>query len=149
MTVTRSSKQGLEYIRQFESFEPEVYKDVAGKDTIGFGHLIKPGEVFDTPITREEGERIFKRDVGVAERAVNDLVKVPLNQNQFDALTSFVYNVGRGNFATSTMLAKLNQGDYDGAASEFPRWKYAGGKEYRGLLNRRLAEQATFKTPTV
>lgn len=142
MTKNASAK-GLDYIRQFEKFEPVPYPDVAGKMTIGYGHLILPGEHF-TSITKAEAESLFKKDVGIAERAINRLVKVPLSQNQYDALTSLVFNIGIGAFESSTILRKINVKDYAGASAEFPRWKYAGGTEVRGLLNRRLAEQATW-----
>ncbi len=77
-------------------------------------------------------------------RAVNRLVTVPLTQNQFDALISFVFNLGIGNFRTSTLLKKLNAGDYTGAAKEFPPWVRADGKQLPGLIKRRDAEKALF-----
>jgi lysozyme len=82
--------------------------------------------------------------LGKTERAIKRLVNVPVNQLEYDALTSFTYNEGPNNLASSTLLKKLNQGDYDGAANEFPRWIYAGGKPSEGLRTRRLAEQALF-----
>jgi len=79
-----------------------------------------------------------------AEDAVNRLVKVELTQNQFDMLVSFVFNVGEGQFKRSTLLRLLNQGDYEGAANELPKWKFDNGKMIQGLLNRRLEEQKIF-----
>jgi lysozyme len=73
-------------------------------------------------------------------------VKRPLNQNQWDALVSFVYNVGAGNFISSTMLKLLNQGDYKGAAGEFPKWVHTNGQINPGLVRRRAAERALFET---
>ncbi len=83
-------------------------------------------------------------DLAQCERAVNRLVKVTLTQNQFDALVSFVFNVGSGNLQSSTLLRKLNSGDYKGAADEFLRWNKAAGKVMNGLVARRTAEREFF-----
>ena len=88
----------------------------------------------------------LRQDVAESERAVNQHVHVPLTQHQFDALVSFVFNLGAGNFRTSTLLKKLNARDYDGAAQEFGRWVQAGGKTLPGLVRRREAESALFLT---
>jgi len=84
-------------------------------------------------------------DVREAEDAINDLCKVSLTQNQFDALVSFVFNVGVGAFKSSTLLRKLNAGDYDGAAGQFPRWNKDNGREIAGLTKRRHLEQSVFQ----
>lgn len=143
--MRRTSQKGIDMIKRWERFVPTVYKDVAGFDTIGWGHLIKQGETF-TRITEEQGEALLVADLAEAERAVNDLVKVPLNKNQFDALVSFTFNLGRANLARSTLLRRLNAGMYEAAAAEFPRWVYAGGQQWQGLKNRRAHEQALFET---
>ena len=137
------SLAGLAHIKGWEGFRSYVYLDSAGKPTIGYGHLIKPYESFTT-ITEAEAARLLAKDVSTAENAVNAAVTVPLTQNQFDALVSFVYNVGAGAFSRSTMLKKLNQGDYFEAQKQFTRWVYAGGKVVPGLANRRLAESRLF-----
>lgn len=138
---------GLAHIKGWEGFRSTVYLDQAGKRTIGYGHLIKPGESFGT-ISEAEASRLLARDVSWAETAVNQAVKVPLSQNQFDALVSFVFNVGVGNFSTSTLLKRLNAGDYLSAQQNFTRWIYVspGGVKQvsAGLANRRLAEAQLF-----
>lgn len=148
MASIRISKAGVNKIIEHEGLRLKPYKDSAGLWTIGYGHLIKfPEEKYllnPEGIIKKEAEKLLKHDLKPAEKAVNDFVKMPLTGNQYDALVSFVYNVGSGNFADSTMLRRLNVGDYDGAAAEFPKWKYAGGKENAGLLARRAKEQNLF-----
>lgn len=137
------SLAGLAHLKQFEGLRLQPYKDVAGLWTIGYGHLLKAGEWWDS-ITEEFATRLLAQDVGTAEDAVNALVKVPLSQPQFDALVSFVYNVGVGAFRRSTLLRLLNAGDYAGAAAQLPLWRKAGGKIVQGLVNRRAQEVAMF-----
>lgn len=137
------SQQGIEALKFFEGLRLTVYKDSAGLDTIGYGHLVKPGESFTT-ITEAEAEQLLKADISYAEDAVNRLVKVDLDQNQYDALVSFVYNVGAGAFADSTLLKRLNYGDYQGAANELDRWNKAGGRVIDGLVSRRYHEKRLF-----
>ena len=149
MATIRISKAGINKIKVHEALKLYPYQDVAGIWTIGYGHVIKPDEQhlkIGAPITEDYAEELLKEDIAVAEKAVNDLVKAPLTGNQYDALVSFVYNVGINAFEHSTMLSKINQGDYEGAAEEFPRWKYSGGKEVAGLLARRAREQNLFLT---
>lgn len=145
------SNFGLNLIRRFEGFRPNVYQDAAGHWTIGYGHLIKPGESYYPygnikTITHEEAVRLLEQDTATAQNAVREYVKVPLTQNQFDALTSFVFNVGVGAFRNSILLRKLNSGDYSGAAKEFEKWKYAKGIELPGLIARRTEEKRIFLT---
>lgn len=139
------SQAGLDFIKQFESFEHNAYPDPgtgASPWTIGYGHTrgVRPGMT----CTREEAEQWLAEDVESAARAVKDYVQVELSQGQFDALVSFIYNVGVHNFNTSTLLRKLNNGDYEGAANEFPRWNRAAGKVLAGLTRRRDAERQRF-----
>ena len=141
------SDQGLDFIRQFEKFEPTAYPDpgTGGSPwTIGYGHTqgVRPGDVCD----EQQAEYWLHKDVESAERAVQDYVTVPLTQGQFDALVSFVFNVGVHNFNTSTLLRKINAGDMEGAANEFLRWNKSGGKVLRGLTARRSAEAAIFRS---
>lgn len=138
-------KEGLEIIKDFEGFYPRRYVCPAGYWTIGYGHVIKASEHFDEPITLEVGEELLQGDVEEAENGVNGLVQVPLGQNQFDALVSWTFNLGTGNLASSTLLRKLNDGDYEGAAAEFKRWKYGGGVVLPGLVRRRKAEEDLFR----
>lgn len=137
------SLAGLAHLKTFEGLRLQPYQDVAGKWTIGYGHLIKAGEYFDT-ITEAQAAQLLNDDANTAEDAVNSLVKVPLTQSQFDALVSFVYNVGVGAFRRSTLLRLLNAGDYAGAAAQLPLWRNAGGRVVQGLVNRRAAEVAMF-----
>lgn len=137
------SESGLNLIKHFEGFSPKVYLDAAGLPTIGYGHLIKTGEVFTT-LDLEEAEILLKEDVAIAERAVSKLVHVPLTANQFDALVSFSFNLGSGALQRSSLRQKLNRGEYMSAAFEFPRWVWAGGKKLPGLVRRRHAELAHY-----
>lgn len=130
-------------IKRFEGFSPTAYLDSAGLSTIGYGHLIKAGEYF-TSIDENEAAALLAKDTDTAVNAVKKLVSVPLTQNQYNALVSFVYNIGTGAFKDSTLLKKLNAGDYLGAAAEFMRWKYAGGQIVQGLVNRREQEKEVF-----
>jgi len=139
----KTSQAGLDLIKEFEGFEAEPYICAGGKNTIGYGHVIKKGEAFDT-ITEETATALLADDVEDAEGAVNDYVHVELTQNQFDALVSFVFNIGGIAFYRSTLLKKLNKGDYEGAAKQFTRWVYAGGRKLNGLIKRRQAEMELF-----
>uniref|UniRef100_UPI001B316D19 lysozyme n=1 Tax=Pantoea ananas TaxID=553 RepID=UPI001B316D19 len=95
-------------------------------------------------ITGEQADKYLREDLLVAELTINTNVKVKLTQNQFDALASFVFNLGSGNFVKSTLLKKLNAGDIAGAADEFGKWVNAGGKKLAGLVKRRAAEREVF-----
>ena len=99
-------------------------------------------------INKKIAQQYFEEDTNWAVNAVNNLVKVGLNQNQFDALVSLVFNIGETNFRNSTLLRKLNAGDYEGAADEFPRWKYQNKKVLRGLVRRRAEEMELFLEPS-
>lgn len=138
----RTGINGLTLIKQFEGLRLQAYKCPADRWTIGYGHTADVGA--NDVITEEEALSFLRQDVAGSERAVNQYVHVPLTQNQFDALVSFVFNLGVGNFRTSTLLKKLNAGDDDGAAQEFGRWIHAGGKALPGLVRRREAERALF-----
>jgi lysozyme len=121
----------------------EPYKDVGGKLTIGYGHLIRPGEYF-TQVTEKEAEALLLKDVAVAEAVVKRNVKVRINAQQYSALVSLVYNVGQGHFEDSTLLELLNKGDYNGASKQFMRWVHVDGDRIKGLVTRRLAEKELF-----
>jgi len=138
----RMSDRALEMLKQFEGLRLRAYRDSAGVWTIGYGHTktAYPGMV----ITRAEAERLLRQDLVRFEKAVRDSVRVPLTQNQFDALVSFSFNVGVGAFRKSTLLKRLNKKDYAGAKQEFRRWVYAGGRRLQGLVNRRNQEAHLF-----
>ena len=96
--------------------------------------------------TKDEAHALLIEDLKPVEKAIEDLVIVRLNQNQYDALASFMFNVGIGAFRRSTMRKLLNKKDYRGAAGEFNKWIYGGGERLTGLVKRRLAEQQLFLT---
>jgi lysozyme len=138
------SPNGFQLTEQFEGLSLQAYQDVAGVWTNGYGntHGVVPGSV----ITMEQAQNDLSVNVEGAEYVVNTVVKVPLTQNQFDALVDFVFNLGSGNFQGSTLLRLLNAGDYVGAAGQFPLWNHSGGVVVDGLTRRRLAEQQLFNT---
>lgn len=147
------SGAGAAFIAQFEGFRADLYNDAAGHATIGFGHLVRRGpidgsepEEFRAGISRERALQLLAGDAEQAAATVHGLVSVPLSQVQFDALVSFVFNLGAGNLAKSTLLRKLNAGDYDAVPSELARWNKAGGRVLAGLTRRRQAEGRLFST---
>ena len=143
----KTSQSGISLIKGFEGKRLNAYYDGVGVWTIGFGTIKYPNGVRvkkgDT-CTEAQAESYLKNDLVKFENAINRLVKVPLNQNQFDALASFTYNLGETNLSSSTLLKKLNAKDYTGAADQFPRWNKAGGKVMNGLTRRREAERNLF-----
>ena len=139
-------KEGLELIKRFEGFTGREYLCPAGVRTIGYGHVVRDGESWPEGITPEAAETLLLDDVSDAEGFVIDAVVVPLSPHQFDALVSFVFNIGGRAFGGSTLLGKLNAGDYDGAAEEFRRWKYINEQVSRGLVRRRAAEEKLFRS---
>jgi lysozyme len=147
------SDAGVNLVQHYEScLQPhgkgkyKSYKDPVGVLTIGWGHTNHhpPKITADTVWTREECDDVFRRDMEIFEKTVRRMVKVELNQEQFDALVSFTFNLGEGNLGKSTLLKKLNAGDYAGAGQEFHKWNKAGGKELRGLTRRRKSESNVF-----
>ncbi len=145
--VTEVNQNGINLIKKFEGFRRQIYRDAAGHPTIGYGHLIKANErhTFINGINQSQATELLKQDVQHAQQAVNELVKVPLNQKQFNALTSFTYNVGKNNLASSTLLKKLNAGQYNEAGLELRRWVHAGGEKLPGLIYRRQVEMELFR----
>lgn len=138
----RTSQRGLSLIKSFEGLRLQAYQDAVGVWTIGYGTT--RGVNAGMKISKEQAERMLLNDVQRFEPEIERLVGVPLSQNQWDALVSFTYNLGSANLESSTLLRKLNAGDYAGAAEQFPRWSKAGGKVLAGLVRRRAAEQALF-----
>lgn len=143
----QTSDKGIALIKQFEGCKLTAYQDSVGVWTIGYGWTQpvdgKPIRAGMT-IKQETAERLLKTGLVIYESDVSRLVKVSLTQGQFDALASFAYNLGARALSTSTLLRKLNAGDYAGAADEFLRWNKAGGKVLNGLTRRREAERALF-----
>lgn len=141
------SENGINLIKQFEGCKLTAYQDIANVWTIGYGWTQqvdgKPVTAGMT-ITQQKADDLLKQGVVQYENGVNTLVKVQINQNQFDALVDFTYNLGVNALKGSTLLKKLNAGDYAGAANEFPKWNKADGKEVAGLTRRREAEKSLF-----
>ena len=137
------SPHGLDKLKQWEGLKTKAYKDAGGVWTIGYGHTAAAG----TPaphqgmvITASEAESILLKDLTQYEAAVENNVNVKLNDNQFAALVSFAFNVGINAFKNSTLLKKLNSGNFDAVPVELRKWVKAGGKKVQGLVNRRQAE---------
>jgi lysozyme len=147
------SDHGLELIKQWEGFENKLYKDSVGLPTIGVGHLLSKSELssgkifingvpaqYDGGLSDQQVLDLLSQDVNPAAQLVTNKVTVTLNQNQFDALTSFTFNVGGDAFIGSTLLKLLNQGQYDQVPAQLRRWNKAGGQVVQGLINRRENE---------
>lgn len=159
-------KVSIEAIKEIEEFEGTgtkkgdryyVYLDPISLPTIGIGHLLTEEELrtrtisingvpvrYEFGLTKQQMEDLKIQDLDEAGRQMMRLVKVPLNQFQYDALTSFCFNLGQGNLGKSTLLRKLNNNDYKGAAAEFLKWNKAGGKVLNGLVRRREWESKWF-----
>jgi lysozyme len=139
------SKNGLHLTEQFEGCRLHAYQDIGGVWTIGYGHT-HPDINSWTSCTQEQAKTWLLEDVRRFENEVNRLVRVPLTQDEFDALVDFDFNTGalsKGE-AGCTMLRLLNAGDYHGAAAQFEKWDRVKGVEIAGLLKRRKAEEAEF-----
>lgn len=133
------SAVGLLTIAKWEGFSDHAYIPVPGDvPTIGFGSTegVRMGDTITVPKALER----LMRDVGVAESAIGRCVKVPLSQGEYNAFTAFAFNVGAEAFCSSTLVKKLNAGDYSGACAELKRWVYVDGRRVQGLVNRREAE---------
>lgn len=136
------SDQGLRLIKGHEGLRLESYLCPAGVPTIGYGHT--RGVEMGLTCTEAQADAWLLEDLQPAERGVRELVRVPLTQGQYDALVSFVFNLGVGAFTGSRLLGLLNARDYVGAGGEFPRWVHAGKKVLPGLVTRRAAERDMF-----
>jgi lysozyme len=140
------SQDGIRLIHAFEGCRLKAYDDGAKYPTIGWGHRIWPEETerFKNGITQEEADALFLVDKKKAENHIHDLVHFPLNQNQFDAMVSFVFNLGRKKVSDSTIRRLLNEGRIQEASAEFNRWIYIKGQPSNGLRRRRQAESLMF-----
>jgi lysozyme len=149
------SPKGKDLLIQWEGFKAHAYKDTANKWTIGVGHLLLPEEretdiiyINAAPVDISKGlgsdlvYSLLEQDLVPREGAVTDSVSVPLNQDQYDTLVSFVFNVGEPRFKSSTLLRLLNDGDYTSVPAQLMRWNKAGGRVDKGLNNRRSNEVA-------
>lgn len=133
------SDKAVALIKQFEGLRLSAYVDIAGFRTIGYGHKLTTAETFTT-LTEQQADDILIRDVAIAEAVVTRMVRVPLTQGQFDALVDFVFNLGAGRLASSTLLRLLNAAKYDDAAQQLLLWDHSGGHEVAGLRERREIE---------
>ena len=141
------SNNGMKLLEQFEGLRLEAYLDSAGIATIGFGTIKYPNGSkvkLDDKVTKAQAKEYKLHDLKEFENTVNTSVKVPLTQNQYDALVSLSYNIGSGAFKNSTLLKKLNASDYKGAAEQFLVWNKVNSKRVQGLVNRREAERNLF-----
>ena len=149
----RIDQAGIDFIKEAEGVKPFVYLDVAGLPTIGAGHLLTRDELTSGEIMIDghaykyhdglsDGaiDRLLMRDLHIAELAVKTNVKVELNQNQYNALVSFAFNVGIGAFKKSTLLKRLNAGAYAAVPEQMRRWIFSAGQQIKGLKNRREKE---------
>ncbi len=146
--MARSTNQaGVDLIKKFEGLRTQAYKDAVGIWTIGYGHIenVQGGQ----SISEAEAEAFLRSDMKNAERGVERSVKVALNDNQFAALVAFTFNLGTGALASSTLVRKLNNGDYAGVPEQLNRWVKAGGRTLAGLVKRRKAEGALWSTEGV
>ena len=143
------SSKGYQLIKTFEGFRADAYLDTGGVWTIGYGTIryptglaVKRGD----KCTREQGERYLMNDCKWVNDAIKQNIKHPLTQNQYDALASFIYNIGATAFKSSTMLRLINDNKFNSAANEFDRWVFDNGRVIKGLVNRRAAEKELFLT---
>ena len=139
----KTGTNGLDLIKKFEGLELEAYQCAAGVWTIGYGHTkgVQPDDVW----SEDHANHMLEEELEEFESYINDLVTCPLSQNQFDALVSWVYNLGPANLKASTLLKKLNAEDYSDVPNQIKRWNKAGGKVLEGLIRRREAEALMFE----
>lgn len=142
------SQRGINLIKSFEGLRNHAYKPVDTEEfyTIGYGHYSK-AIMKDDRISDTDAEKLLRDDLKKFEDGVNDLLRVTINQNQFDALVSFAFNVGLGALKSSTLLRMVNSKSFTGASVQFERWNRAGGHVLEGLVTRRRAERLLFETP--
>lgn len=156
----RVGQRGKNLFKEWEGLVTHEYLDSGGAPTIGIGHLLTRSERTSGKIsiggqaldyrngfTEQQCWDLLDEDLAGSEAVVNDAVKVSLSQNQFDALVSFVFNVGDGAFRSSTLLRLLNQGQYDQVPAQLQRWNMDNGHVVQGLVNRRNKEIALWNTP--
>lgn len=144
MKTRHITQAGLNLIKSFEAFSEYSYTCLAGKDTIGYGHVIRKSETIEQPLSEEDGELLLKKDVVIAEKAVLRNINVPLEDYQFDALVSLTFNCGGGALQRSILRMKLNRQEYD-VGERFLKWNKIRGRVSKGLTRRRIAEAEMFE----
>ena len=149
--INKLGNNGLQLIKSFEGFRANPYLDSVKIPTIGYGTILYPSGIkvsmADSTITEALAEHYLAFEINQKTAGVENMVTGSVNQNQFDALVSFAYNLGLSALHGSTLLRLVNQGDFVNAAHEFTKWDHAGGVQVAGLTRRRLAEQQLFLTP--
>jgi lysozyme len=143
MNKMKTSQEGISLIKKFEGCELEAYRCSADVLTIGYGHTQGVNE--GDSCTQDEAEELLVKDLEEFEFYVNDIVEQELNQNQFDALVAWTFNLGPTNLRSSTLLKKLNEGDFEDAPRQIRRWNKAAGEVLDGLVRRREAEALLFQ----
>ena len=143
------SNQVIKIIEECEGFKSEAYLDEGGLPTIGFGTTRVNGQPVHMGMTctREEAEEWIMEHLNGELSSLQKLITVDLNQNQLDAIADFAYNEGIGAFGGSTLLRRINSGDFDAAADQFSKWITCKGKILQGLVKRRNLERTLFTTP--
>lgn len=147
------SDDAIDFLKDFEKFKSAIYNDSEGHATIGYGHLIHRGSIcgaiseqpFLNAFTKEQATVLLRNDLKSREEVVNTSVRVPLFQNEYDALVIFCFNIGNAGFNSSTVLKKINAGKYDQVPDKIMIWNKAKGKEVNGLTNRRLEEVEIYR----
>ena len=138
----------IDTIKKFEGFRPKPYYDGSSKWSVGYGfcrwEFRQVTSSYPVSITQEEADEYLSK---LIENIYDQICNIPLNDNQYAALISLIYNIGFTNFENSTLLKLLKQGDLPGAANQFPRWCHSGGHVVQGLVNRRRDEMALFNEP--
>ena len=142
MTLMRISDKGIVLIKQYEGCKLFAYRDSVGVATIGYGHT--KGVRMGQAITQKQADEFLREDITEAEKVLNNM-GINFTQNQFDALCSWIFNLGKGNFIYSTMMKRISAGvDDEIITDELIRWHNAGGKPLLGLMRRRVAEANMF-----
>lgn len=136
----KTSDTGIALIQHYEGYSPFPYDDVVGVSTVGWGHVILDSDDLDYPLMPDEAEELLRKDLGKAEKGVNQSLLLPLARCRFDALTSLSYNIGVSNFQKSTLLRRVNEQRHNEVRAQFLRWVNAGGKIIKGLVRRREGE---------
>lgn len=136
--LTKISKSGLNFLKSLEGFRETAYQDGGGVWTIGYGHTLTACK--GMVVTKRQAEILLQQDIRASEMCVTSCIDVPLRQNQYDALVCFVFNIGCFAFSDSTLVKKLNTGDYDSVPEQLRRWNKIQGKVSNGLTNRREKE---------
>lgn len=148
----KTSDNGIKLIQEFEGIRYKPYQDCVGLWTVGIGTLIGNGkslpDSWNRTFTLEECYALLRKELEYIERAIQQYIIFPLNQNQFDAIVCFTYNLGIGCLQRSTLRTKLNRGDIQGCIESWKKYNKAGGKVWNGLIRRRAAEIDLFLKPT-